>query len=235
MGYEVELFFGDMRRTRPVPGSAAASHGSSQQLSDAAARKAQNASPLDALEEQVTTLQRALEEEQSELTTMQAGLQELYMRNACEEYLRKLERRIQVIENKEVSSVHWRIENIEEVRSSCKRGEFVPSPTFSAGVLDGFCFHFYPRGDDFCEEGYCSVYFHVPKETVVSRTLFLGRARHGPVEADGLKNLGVSEMCVLSNEIDKASGSVVIGVDGLQVLSSPEVAETRTKIQLLSK
>eukprot|EP00434_Breviolum_minutum_P012533 symbB.v1.2.011043.t1/scaffold734.1/size167996/2 len=89
-------------------------------------------------------------------------------------------------------------------------------------------------GDDFCEEGYCSLYLHVPRETKVSRTLFVGRARHGPTEADSLKNCGVSEMCVLSNQIDKDTGSVVIGVEGLQVLSSPLVAETRTKLQLAS-
>jgi len=94
----------------------------------------------------------------------------------------------------------------------------------------------YPnKRDDFCEEGYCSVYFHIPKDTVVSRTLFLGRARHGPVEADMLKNCGVSEMCVLSNQIDKATGSIVIGVDSLQILSSPHIVETRTKIQLTSE
>lgn len=76
------------------------------------------------------------------------------------------------------------------------------------------------------------MYFHVPAETRVSRTLFLGRARHGPVEADSLKNCGISEMCVLSNEIDKETGSIVIGVEGLQVLSSPNVVESRTKLVL---
>merc|ERR1740117_1488528 len=180
-------------------------------------------------------MRQALEEESSELVEMQSGFQELFMRNACEEYLRKLERRIQVIENKEVSTVQWRIEDVEKVRSSCSRGQFVASPTFSAGGLDGFCFHFYPRGDDFCEEGYCSVYFHVPRDTVVSRTLFLGRARHGPAEADELKNCGVSEMCVLSNEVDKATGSIVVGVDGLQIVNSAHIVETRTKIQLISQ
>lgn len=192
------------------------------------------AGPLETLEQEVESIKRALEQETAEIAGMQAGLQELHMRNACEEYLRKLERRIQVIENKEVSSVQWRVENVEKVRSSCTKGEFVSSPEFSAGGLDGFKFHFYPRGDDFCEEGYCSVYFHIPKESVVSRTLFLGRARHGPAETAGMQNVGVSEMCVLSNEIDKPTGSIVIGVEGLQVLSSPDVVETRTKIQLVS-
>jgi hypothetical protein len=190
---------------------------------------------LEALEQEVDNLRKAFEEEQAELAIMQSGLQELFMRNNCEEYLDKLERRIQVIENKDVSSIQWRIMNVEQVRKSCTRGEYIPSPQFSAAGLDGFRFHFYPRGDDFCEEGYCSVYFHIPKDTIVSRTLFLGRARHGPVEADMLKNCGVSEMCVLSNEIDKATGSIVIGVDSLQILSSPHIVETRTKIQLVSE
>ncbi|CAK0789177.1 unnamed protein product, partial [Prorocentrum cordatum] len=153
-------------------------------------------------------------------------------RNACEEYLNKLERRIQVIENKEVDTVQWRIENVEQVRSKHVKGQFLASPEFSACGLGGFRFHFYPRGDDFCDEGYCSVYFHVPSETSVTRTLFLGRARHGPADADEIKNCGVSEMCVLTNEIDKATGSIVIGVDGLKVLSSPHVVETRTKLKL---
>merc|ERR1711920_1030717 len=135
-------------------------------------------------------------------------------------------------ENKEVDTVQWRIENIDKVRSNFSKGQYLSSPEFSACGLDGFSFHLYPRGDDFCEEGYCSLYFHVPTDTCVSRTLFIGRARHGPVEADSLKNCGVSEMCVLSNEIDKETGSIVVGVDNLQVLNSPHVVESRTKLQL---
>lgn len=183
-------------------------------------------------EEEFRELQHALEGERAEVAALQKSLGELFMRNACEEYLNKLERRIQVIENKEVDTVQWRIENVEQVRSKHVKGQFLASPEFSACGLGGFRFHFYPRGDDFCDEGYCSVYFHVPSETSVTRTLFLGRARHGPADADEIKNCGVSEMCVLTNEIDKATGSIVIGVDGLKVLSSPHVVETRTKLKL---
>mmetsp|Transcript_76843 Transcript_76843/g.222052 ORF Transcript_76843/g.222052 Transcript_76843/m.222052 type:complete len:237 (-) Transcript_76843:181-891(-) len=187
---------------------------------------------LEALEQEVRALREALEQEHSEIQRMESGLAELHMRNACEEYLHRLERRIQVLENKEVDTVQWRIENIEEVRRNYSKGQFLASPEFSAGGLDGFSFHLYPRGDDFAEEGYCSLYFHVPRDTRISRTLFLGRTRHGPAEADSLKNCGISEMCVLSNEIDKATGSIVIGVEGLQILSSPNIAETRTKLTL---
>ena len=67
---------------------------------------------------------------------------------------------------------------------------------------------------DLAQEGYCSVYFHLPQDTKalivqestdtcksrcmgcqVRRTLFVGRQRHGPVEAESLTNIGVSEMC----------------------------------------
>jgi len=190
---------------------------------------------LDCLEREVLALRKALEAEQAEVATLQASLGELFMRNNCEEYLFRLEKRIQTIENKEVDTIQWRIENVEDVRKRSKRGEFVRSPEFSACGLGGFSLHFYPRGDDFCEEGYCSLYFHVPADTRVSRTLFLGRAKHGPVEADALKNCGVSEMCVLSNEIDKATGSIILGVDGLSILSSPHIVEERTKLQLSSE
>lgn len=189
---------------------------------------------LEGLEHEVAALREALQHEQAEVATLQASLQELFMRNNCEEYLHKLERRLQVIENKEVEVIQWRIDNAESLRTSYSRGQYLASPTFSAGGLDGFSFHLYPRGDDFCEEGYVSLYFHVPNDTVVSRTLFLGRSRHGPAEADSLKNAGVSEMCVLSNEIDKETGSIVVGVDGLRILSSPNVVETRTKLQLVA-
>eukprot|EP00928_Gymnodinium_smaydae_P013305 TRINITY_DN14865_c0_g1_i3.p1 TRINITY_DN14865_c0_g1~~TRINITY_DN14865_c0_g1_i3.p1 ORF type:complete len:239 (-),score=51.56 TRINITY_DN14865_c0_g1_i3:97-780(-) len=212
----------------------AATTGSSATASGATLRPGEGLSPLEALEQEVQALQRALEEEHAEVATLSSTLGELFMRNSCEEYLARLERRIQVIENKEVDTIQWRIENIEKVRAAHAKGEFVASPHFSACGLDGFCFHFYPRGDDFADEGYCSLYFHVPADTVVTRTLFLGRKMHGPAEADSLKNCGVSEMCVLSNEIDKATGSIVIGVDGLKVVTSPHVVETRTKIQLSS-
>lgn len=191
-------------------------------------------SPLEHLEQDVASLLKGLEEERAEVRTLSNSLGELFMRNSCEEYLHRLERRIQVIENKEVETVQWRIEKAEELRYKYSRGQHVASPPFSAGGLDGFSFHFYPKGDDFCEEGYCSLYFHVPAETTVSRTLYVGRQRHGPLEADSLKNCGVSEMCILSNEIDKATGSLIIGVDGLKILSSQTIAETRTKLNLVA-
>ncbi|CAJ1397611.1 unnamed protein product [Effrenium voratum] len=198
------------------------------------AREANEPSPLEGLEQEVEAMRKAVEAEQAEVASLSASLGELFMRNSCEEYLNQLEKRIQVIENRQVEVVHWRIEKAEELRAQHQKGDFVASTEFSAGGLGGFRFHFYPRGDDFCEEGYCSLYLHVPMDTTVSRTLFVGRARHGPAEADALKNSGVSEMCVMSNQIDKDTGSLVIGVEGLQVLSSPHLVETRTKIQLLS-
>jgi len=203
------------------------------------ARQEEEGAPLgsttvEGLEQEVDALRRALEAEQNEIASMSATFGELFMRNSCEEYLLQLEKRIQVIENRNVEIVHWRIENAEDVRSRFQKGEYLASPEFSACGLGGFCFHFYPRGDDFCEEGYCSVYFHLPQDTKVRRTLFVGRQRHGPVEAESLTNIGVSEMCVLSNQIDKDTGSVVIGVEDLQVLSSPHLVETRTKLHLVS-
>merc|ERR1712150_390466 len=98
------------------------------------------------------------------------------------------------------------------------------------GGLDGFVFHVYLQGDDFCDEGFSSLYFHVPDGIAVSRTLFMGRARHGPAEADSLRNCGVSEMCILSKEIDTATSSIVVGVEGLQILRSP--LEHRTQLRL---
>jgi len=189
---------------------------------------------LEGVEAEVEALRRAIEAEQAEIAAISDGMQELYQRNACEEMLCRLERRIQVIENKGVDCVHWRIEDIEQKRSKCKQGEHIASPEFSAGGLDGFRFHFYPRGDDFAEEGYCSLYLLIPIDTKISRTLFLGRTRHGPVESEATKNCGVSEMCVLSNEIDKATGSIVIGVDDLKILQAPFMAETRKKLQLVT-
>jgi len=187
--------------------------------------------PLEALEQEVKELRDAIESEQSEIAILQRNLTDIFAQNSCEEYLEKLEKRIGVFENKAVETVLWRIEHVEKVRSRHSRGEFITSPSFSAGGLDGFCFHFYPRGDNYCEEGYCSLYLEIPPETRVSWTLFLGRAKHGPDEAEG-QNCGVSEMCVLSNEIDKQTGSIVIGVEGLQILRSPDVIEERTKLLL---
>merc|ERR1712217_814516 len=86
----------------------------------------------------------------------------------------------------------WRIENVEQLRSTITKGQYLGSPTFSACGLDGFSFHIYLRGDDFCEEGYCSLYFHVPSDTTVMRTLFLGRARPSRSRlAQKLRGLGV--------------------------------------------
>mmetsp|Transcript_17828 Transcript_17828/g.39087 ORF Transcript_17828/g.39087 Transcript_17828/m.39087 type:complete len:235 (-) Transcript_17828:104-808(-) len=190
--------------------------------------------PLEDLERQVAALRSRAEQELADVATMKDLLQEVTSRNQCDEHLRRLERRIQVIENKDVETVHWRIEDAEEVRSKHKKGQYIASPEFAALGIGGLKFHFYPRGDDFAEEGYCSLYLHVPEDTRIERILFAGRSRHGPVAADSLRNCGVSELCVLSNEIDKATGSIVVGADALRVLSSPDVVETRTRIELRS-
>eukprot|EP00435_Cladocopium_sp_Y103_P033006 s454_g8.t1 len=197
---------------------------------------------LEALEQEVESLRRAIEKEQAEVATLTSSLGELFMRNSCEEYLLQLEKRIQVIENR----------NVED--RTCRRCAISTSEGRLSGLTGVFSwwsrrfpFSLLPQRPGCSEmlklapgkkrgtsgyEGYCSLYLHVPQDTKVSRTLFVGRARHGPSEADALKNCGVSEMCVLSNQIDKDTGSVVIGVEDLQVLSSPLVAETRTKLQL---
>lgn len=195
---------------------------------------AERAGGLEGLEQEVAEMRRSLQEEQEEMRNLSEQLKELFMRNNCEEYLSRLERRIQVIENKQVETVHWRIKNVDQLRVSYSRGQFISSPEFSACGLDGFKFHLYPKGDDFAEEGYCSLYFHVPDDTRVMRTLFVGRARHGPVEADSLKNCGVSELCVLGNQRDKATDSVIVGVDGLQILSSTNIVEERKNLHLKS-
>lgn len=192
-------------------------------------------SPLEALELEVEQLRKAIEAERAEVASMQENLGELFMRNACEEYLLKIEKRIQVIENKGIETIHWRICEVEQVRRSHSKGDYLASPEFSACGVSGFQFHFYPRGDDFAEEGFCSLYFHVPNGTKVERTLFLGRTRHGPAVAEPLRNTGVSEFCVLSNEIDKATGSIVVGVDDLKVISSENIVTSRTKLQLVAE
>lgn len=191
------------------------------------------ADDLDALENETQLLLREFAVERAEVTALSDTLQALFQQHALDEYVQSLERRTQTIENMDVSSIHWPIGNVEKVRSRYTKGEFMSSPEFSAGGTDGFRFHFYPRGDDFCEEGFCSLYLRLPEDTRVERTLFLGQKRYGPDEADSSLNCGVSEMCVLSNEIDK-TGSVVIGVDGLKILSSLQAATRRTKLQLLS-
>merc|ERR1712071_137531 len=75
------------------------------------------AGSLEALEQEVEELRKNLESEKAEVAILQAQMGELFMRNSCEEYLLKLEKQIQVIENKQVDVVHWRIENVEQVRS----------------------------------------------------------------------------------------------------------------------
>eukprot|EP00929_Paragymnodinium_shiwhaense_P119236 TRINITY_DN9111_c0_g1_i3.p1 TRINITY_DN9111_c0_g1~~TRINITY_DN9111_c0_g1_i3.p1 ORF type:complete len:241 (+),score=79.86 TRINITY_DN9111_c0_g1_i3:138-860(+) len=187
---------------------------------------------LETLEKQMEELQRLVEAEQADVDWMQRNLPELGKRDACEEYLLRLERRVQQIENRGVETVQWRIENVEELCGKHRKGSFVKSPEFSACGLSGFSFHFYPRGDDFAEEGNCSLYFHVPEKTVVSRTLFLGRARHGPAEAEATKNVGVSDLCRLQDHIDQATRSVIVGVDGLEVITSPDLLELKSKLQL---
>merc|ERR550537_451332 len=119
-------------------------------------------------------------------------------------------------ENTDVSMVQWRIP--AEQWTSLERGVPLISAPFSARGLQNLSLHFYPKGDDFAEEGFCSLYFMIPKDTRVRRRLFVGRTLHDAEVAEGTKHVGLSNAAMLAEQM--VDGSVIVGVTELEVVEA---------------
>ncbi|CAD7957876.1 unnamed protein product [Amoebophrya sp. A25] len=171
-------------------------------------------------------LQKQLTAEKERLDDMEKAVKDLTLRDGCEEQLEQLESRVEIEENRDVTEVRWRINKISETRRNLKKGEYVKSPHFSIARFPKKCsFHFYPKGDDFAEEGYVSLYLHLPsKRATVKRSLFVGKRKTARKEVT-TDQPGESEIAVLSGEIDTKTDSVTVGVKDFEIVECHERLE----------
>lgn len=108
----------------------------------------------DAFQKLCTALRAEIAGCTGDIVSLKEQLEELTIRTNCEEAVEKMAERVEKVENANVTAIRWRIGEIEKVRRDMRKGQFLRSPEFSVGGLGRKCsLHFYPKGDDFAEEG----------------------------------------------------------------------------------
>merc|ERR1719201_811660 len=86
---------------------------------------------------------------------------------------------LQVLRNRTVRKVEWRLEGCSRLLETLKPGEQVDSAMFSVAGIDKMQIHFYPRGCDISDKvsahaQACAVYVSGPHRTTVRGILSLG-------------------------------------------------------------
>lgn len=157
--------------------------------------------------------------------------------------LELFKRDLEVLRNRSVRRIEWRLEGCAQLLEKCEAGAAVESPLFCAAGLDKLQIHFYPRGRDgdvarSADLGLrseaaqlCAIFVSCPLPAAVRGMLSVGsqsRAfdhRFGEVGDLG----GIGRLCLLRNQIDHED-SVVLALDLSEV--ETDIPDTRTSLRL---
>ena len=167
---------------------------------------------------------------ESRVSRLAQQLQEMEVRAAGER--RKFQAEIaQLREQQSVDvlsrRVEWTISEISQKIKELPKGGSIYSPEFSAAGLPGLQLEFFPNGRESASiPGMCSVFFWCGEGMRVRYQLFVGGHYRAPDDDEFTQRMGHghSNFCKLEHEIDKASDSVVVGVEVLDVARSFKVA-----------
>jgi hypothetical protein len=91
----------------------------------------------------------------------------------------RLQNQLQVLRNKTVRRIEWRLEGCSRLLDVMKTGEAIDSPQFSAAGVDRMQMHFYPRGSEVgahvSNHGQpCALYVSGPYRTTLRGVLYVG-------------------------------------------------------------
>lgn len=120
----------------------------------------------------------------------------------------------QVLTNRNISRVEWRLINVEKKLANLPRGSSIYSPLFSACGIREILLEFYPNGSqNTTKEGFCAFYLRCPEGTSIVVTLFVGNFKKGPIVAhfDGSAGKGLPDFCEISKEIE--DDQLVLGLE----------------------
>eukprot|EP00929_Paragymnodinium_shiwhaense_P038369 TRINITY_DN20274_c0_g1_i2.p1 TRINITY_DN20274_c0_g1~~TRINITY_DN20274_c0_g1_i2.p1 ORF type:complete len:343 (-),score=95.99 TRINITY_DN20274_c0_g1_i2:99-1127(-) len=131
--------------------------------------------------------------------------------------------------NKNVQKVIWKIPKISKKMTQLPRGAGMYSPVFTAaGILD-IMFEFYPNGSSSTtKDGYCAFYLRCAAGSALVITLFVGKARKGPIEVvfDGMGGRGLPDFCLLREQISEQDDSLQVGIELKSNKSSTLILES---------
>jgi hypothetical protein len=121
----------------------------------------------------------------------------------------------EVIQNRNISRVVWRITNVAERLKHLPRGASMWTRLFTAAGIREMLLEFYPNGStNTTKEGYCAFYIRCPEGVSVVVTLFVGTVKKGPIKTtfDSLTGKGLPDFCTLQEQISE-DGSLEVGIE----------------------
>lgn len=125
-------------------------------------------------------------------------------------------REAEVIQNRGINRVDWRIRGISDKLRQFPRGASIWSPLFSAGGIREILLEFYPNGSsNTTKDGNCAFYLRCPEGVSMIVTLFVGRVRKGPIKTtfDSLTGKGLPDFCGVEDEINWDDDSLDVGIE----------------------
>merc|ERR1719486_51514 len=120
-----------------------------------------------------------------------------------------------VMAQKTVSKVTWRIPNVKQKMDSLPKGASMWSDLFTAAGIREILLEFYPNGStNTTKEGYCAFYIRCPEGVSMVVTLFVGKVKKGPIKTtfDSLTGKGLPDFCTLQDQIDQ-DGNLEVGIE----------------------
>jgi len=121
----------------------------------------------------------------------------------------------EVLQNRNVSKVNWRITKVAERLKHLPRGASMWTRLFTAAGIREMLLEFYPNGStNTTKEGFCAFYIRCPEGVSVIVTLLVGSVRKGPIKTtfDSLTGKGLPDFCSLQEQID-TDGSLTVGIE----------------------
>jgi len=129
---------------------------------------------------------------------------------------RMVAKEAEVLQNRSVDTVVWKINKISEHLRNYPRGASLCSRTFSAAGIGDILLEFYPNGSQITKkDGFCSFYLRCPDGVSVIVTLFVGSVKKGPIKTtfDTTSGKGLPDFCLVQDEIKREDDSLEVGIE----------------------
>lgn len=129
---------------------------------------------------------------------------------------RMIAREVEIVQNRGINRVVWRIHKISERMLQYPRGSSVCSRLFSAAGIRDILLEFYPNGsENTTKDGFCALYVRCPAGVSIVVTLFVGSARKGPIKTvfESLQGKGLPDFCPAEEHINKQDDVLEVGIE----------------------
>jgi len=126
-----------------------------------------------------------------------------------------VQKQAEVMQNRNVSKVSWRITRVADRLKHLPRGASMWTRLFTAAGIREMLLEFYPNGStNTTKDGFCAFYIRCPEGVSVIVTLFVGDVRKGPIKTtfDSQAGKGLPDFCLLSEHISE-DGSLEVGIE----------------------